>query len=154
FGGLPATGALARTATNIRAGAQTPLAGIIHAVTLLAVLLFAAPLASHIPLSVLAAILFVVAWNMGEWAEIPEIVRHAYADFAGWSTTFALAVCADRTGAVEVGMVLAALMFVRRVARTTTVTRVTPEYIESGRAHRLQNHPIPSGVAVYRIHGP
>src|SRR5690606_23641740 len=101
----------ARTATNIRAGAETPVAGIIHALTLLAVLVFAAPLASHIPLPVLAAILFVVAWNMGEWAEIPEIVKHAYADIAVWLTTFALTVFADLTVAVEVGMVLAALMF-------------------------------------------
>lgn len=154
FGGLPATGALARTATNIRAGALTPVAGMIHALTLLAVLLFAAPLAAHIPLPVLAAILFVVAWNMGEWAEIPEIFKHAYADIAVWLTTFTLTVFADLTVAVEVGMVLAALMFIRRVARTTTVTRVTPEYIESGRAHSLQTHPIPSGVALYRIHGP
>ncbi len=154
FGGLPATGALARTATNIRAGAETPVAGIIHSLTLLAVLLFAAPLAALIPLPVLAAILFVVAWNMGEWAEIPEIVKHAYADIAVWLVTFTLTVFADLTVAVEVGMVLAALMFIRRVARTTTVTRVTPEYIEAGRAHSLQNHPIPPGVAIYRIHGP
>lgn len=154
FGGLPATGALARTATNIRAGARTPVAGIVHAVTLLAILLVAAPLAALVPLPVLAAILFVVAWNMGEWGEIPEIARHAYADILVWLTTFALTVLADLTVAVEVGMVLAALMFIRRVARTTTVMRVTPEYIASGRPHSLQDAVIPPGVAMYRIQGP
>jgi SulP family sulfate permease len=154
FGGLPATGALARTATNIRSGARTPVAGMVHAVTLLGVLLFAAPLAAYVPLPVLAAILFVVAWNMGEWREIPEIVKHSKTDVAVWLTTFLLTVLADLTVAVEVGMVLAALLFIHRVARTTTVSRVTPEYIEAGRVHVLQDKKIPDGVVIYRIHGP
>jgi len=154
FGGLPATGALARTATNIRSGARTPIAGIIHALTLLAVLLFGARFAAFVPMPVLAAILFLVAWNMGEWREIPEILKHTYADILVWLVTFALTVVADLTVAVEVGMVMAALLFIRRVSRTTTVSRVTPEYIESGRPHILQDKIIPDYVAIFRIHGP
>ncbi len=154
FGGLPATGALARTATNIRSGARSPVAGIVHALTLLGVLSFGAGLASFVPLPVLAAILFVVAWNMGEWREIREIFKQTYADVLVWLATFLLTVLADLTVAVEVGMVMAALMFIRRVTRTTTVSRVTPAYIESGRPHILQDKAIPDYVAIFRIHGP
>jgi SulP family sulfate permease len=154
FGGLPATGAIARTATNIRAGARTPVSGMIHAVTLLVVLLVAAPLASYIPMPVLAAILLMVSWNMGEWHEIPKLLRLTKTDIAVWSVTFALTVFADLTLAVEVGMILAALTFIRRVATTTSVARVTPEFIEQGRAHTLQGHAIPSYAIVYKIHGP
>jgi len=154
FGGLPATGALARTATNIRSGARTPVAGITHAVTLLAVLLFGADLAAYVPLTVLAAILFVVAWNMGEWREIREITKQTYADILVWLATFMLTVFADLTVAVEVGMVMAALLFIRRVTATTTVSRVTADYIESGRPHILQDKTIPDYVAIFRIHGP
>lgn len=154
FGGLPATGALARTATNIRSGARTPVAGMVHAVTLLAVLLFGASLASYVPLAVLSAILFVVAWNMGEWHEVREILKHSYTDILVWLTTFLLTLLADLTVAVEVGMVLAALLFIRRVTRTTTVSRVTRDYIEAGRPHILQDKEIPDYVAIFRIHGP
>lgn len=154
FGGLPATGALARTATNIRSGARTPVAGMTHAITLLVVLLFGAKLAGYVPLSVLAAILFIVAWNMGEWREIGEITKQSYTDIVVWLVTFVLTVVADLTVAVEVGMAMAALLFIRRVARTTTVSRVTREYIESGRAHILQDKDIPDYVAIFRIHGP
>jgi sulfate permease, SulP family len=154
FGGLPATGAIARTATNIRSGAQTPLAGMIHALTLLAVLLFAAPLAKHIPLPVLAAILLVVAYNMGEWAEIPSILRLSKPDISVWLITFLLTVFADLTIAVEAGMILAALLYIRKVTATTTVTEVTPEYIEAGKEHVLQGKDIPDGVKIFRIHGP
>jgi SulP family sulfate permease len=134
FGGLPATGAIARTATNVRSGARTPVAGMVHAVTLLAILLFAAPLARHIPLAVLAAILFVVAYNMGEWGEIPQLLRMTKTDISVWLVTFALTVFADLTIAVEVGMVLAALLFIRRVSDTTTVELVTDDELEAGRA--------------------
>ena len=154
FGGLPATGAIARTATNIRAGAKSPVSGMIHAVTLLGVLLYGASLAALVPLPVLAAILFVVAWNMGEWGEIGQIFKTSYADITVWFATFALTVLADLTVAVEVGMVLAALLFIRRVASTTTVTRVTHAYIEAGRKHILQDKTIPDYVAIFRIHGP
>ncbi len=154
FGGLPATGALARTATNIRSGARSPVSGIIHAFTLLGVLLFGARLAAYVPLPVLAAILFVVAWNMGEWLEIGEVFKQSYADIAVWTATFLLTVLADLTVAVEVGMVLAALLYIRRVAQTTTVSRVTHAYIEAGRPHILQDKVIPDYVAIFRIHGP
>jgi SulP family sulfate permease len=154
FGGLPATGALARTATNIRSGARSPVAGMVHALTLLLVLLFGARLAAYVPLPVLAAILFVVAWNMGEWLEIGEVFKQSYADIMVWTATFLLTVLADLTVAVEVGMVLAALLFIRRVASTTTVSRVTDAYIEAGRPHILQDKVIPDYVAIFRIHGP
>jgi sulfate permease, SulP family len=154
FGGLPATGAIARTATSIRSGARTPVAGMVHAVTLLVVLLAAAPLASHIPLAVLAAILMVVAWNMGEWREIPDLLRLTRTDISVWAVTFLLTVLADLTVAVEAGMILAALLYIRRVSQTTTVTRVTPQDVEDGRAHVLQGKDIPPYVAVFRIHGP
>ena len=154
FGGLPATGAIARTATNIRSGARTPAAGMIHALTLLVVLLAAAPLARHIPMAVLAAILLVVSWNMGEWHEIPKLLRLTKTDISVWLVTFTLTVVADLTIAVEVGMVLAALLFIRRVAATTTVSMVTPDYVEAGRAHILQDKTIPPYVTIFRIHGP
>jgi len=154
FGGLPATGAIARTATNIRSGAKTPVAGIIHAVTLLAILVFAAPLARFIPLAVLAAILMVVSYNMGEWKEIPQMLKLSKADISVWFITFALTVFADLTIAVEFGMILAALMFIRKVALTTTVSRVTREYIVDGHVHSLQGKTIPDNAVVFRIHGP
>jgi SulP family sulfate permease len=153
-GGLPATGAIARTATNIRSGARTPAAGMIHAVTLLVILLVAAPFASRIPMPLLAAILFVVAWNMGEWREVPSLLRQTRADVAIWVATFALTVFADLTVAVEVGMIIAALMFVRRVSHTTTVSRVTGEYLTEGRQHVLHGKDIPDDVAIFRVHGP
>ena len=154
FGGLPATGAIARTATSIRAGARTPVAGMVHALTLLGVLLVAAPLAGHIPLAVLAAILMIVAYDMGEWAEIPEVVKLGRAETAVWLITFGLTVFADLTVAVEAGMILAVLLYIHRVTSTTTVSEVTAEYVEGGLAHSLQVHPIPEGAAVFRIHGP
>jgi SulP family sulfate permease len=154
FGGLPATGAIARTATNVRSGAKTPMAGMIHSLTLLAIVLFAAPLVKNVPLAALAAILLIVAYNMGEWREIPEILKLSAADIAVWLITVTLTVIADLTFAVEVGMVLAALMFIRKVSRTTTVTRVTKDYVEDSRKHILQGKDIPPYATVYRIHGP
>jgi SulP family sulfate permease len=91
---------------------------------------------------------------MGEWREIRDITRQTYTDVLVWLATFVLTVVADLTVAVEVGMVMAALLFIRRVTRTTTVSRVTPEYIESGRPHILQDKAIPDYVAIFRIHGP
>src|SRR5262249_16135334 len=129
FGGLPATGAIARTATNIRSGAKTPVAGMVHALTLLAIVVFAAPLARFIPLSVLAAILLMVAYNMGEWQEIPELLKQSKFEIAAWLVTFLLTVFADLTVAVEAGMILAVLVFIRKVTQTTTVSEVTAEYI-------------------------
>jgi sulfate permease, SulP family len=154
FGGLPATGAIARTATNVRSGAKTPVAGIIHALTLAFILLYAAPLAAMVPMSVLAAILLVVAYNMGEWREIPELWKQGWTDRLVWLVTFALTVLADLTVAVEAGMILAALLFIGRVAATTTVTRVSPEYIGRGQVHSLQDKSIPEYVSIVRIQGP
>jgi len=153
-GGLPATGAIARTATNIRSGARTPIAGLVHALTLLVVLLVAAPLAGAIPMAVLAAILLVVAWNMGEWDEIPELLRLTKTDIAVWVATFALTVFADLTVAVEVGMVLAALLFIRRVADTTRVTAVTDDELEDSRIHSLTPHDLPDYMRLFRVEGP
>jgi SulP family sulfate permease len=154
FGGLPATGAIARTATNIRAGAQTPVAGMIHALTLLAILLFAAPLVSYVPMAALAGILLVVAYNMGEWREIPQLLKLTKTDISIWLVTFALTVFADLTVAVEAGMILAALLFISRVAATTTVSQVTEDYVEDGRMHILQDKDIPYYATIFRIHGP
>lgn len=154
FGGLPATGAIARTATNIRSGAKTPVAGMIHALTLLTVVMFAAPLARFIPLSVLAAILLVVSYNMGEWREIPELLKLPRLEVATWLITFLLTVFADLTIAVEAGMILAALVFIRKVTTTTTVSEVTADYIHEGHVHILQHKEIPSYVSIFRIHGP
>jgi SulP family sulfate permease len=154
FGGIPATGAIARTATNIRSGARTPIAGMVHALTLLAILLVAAPLARFVPLATLAAVLFVVAWNMGEWREIGSILKLSPADIAVWFATFALTVFADLTVAVGVGMALAALLYIYRIAETTTVSAVTLEYLEDGMAHSLQGKDIPPHTTILRIHGP
>jgi len=154
FGGLPATGALARTATNIRTGGKTPVAGIVHAMTLLAVLLFAAPLAQFVPMAVLAGILMVVAYTMGEWKEIPQLLRLTKPEISVWLLTFLLTVFADLTVAVEAGMILSVLLFIRSVAATTTVSRVTEDYVRDGVAHALQDKDIPSYVAIYRIAGP
>ena len=154
FGGIPATGAIARTATNVRSGARSPVAGMTHALTLLIILLVAAPVARFIPLATLAAVLFVVAYNMGEWREIGIIVRLSKTDIAVWAATFSLTVLADLTVAVEVGMSLAALLYIYRIAETTSVAPVTDEYIEDGRAHILQDKQVPPYVTILRIHGP
>jgi SulP family sulfate permease len=153
-GGIPVTGAIARTATNVRSGGRTPVSGVVHALTLVAIVLVAAPLARFVPLATLAAVLFVVSWNMGEWKEIGAIWKLDWADRSVWMTTFALTVAADLTVAVEVGVVLAALLYIRRVADTTTVSRVTPQYIEEGHSHVLQGKDVPPYVTILRIHGP
>ncbi len=154
FGGLPATGAIARTATSIRSGAQSPMAGIIHSLTLLCVLLFAAKYTSFIPMASLAGILLVVAYNMGEWREIPQLLKLTKTDISVWLVTFLLTVFADLTVAVEAGMILAALLFITRVANTTTVSQVTDDYVEDGRIHILQDKDIPYYATIFRIHGP
>ena len=161
FGGLPATGAIARTATNVRSGGRTPVAGMIHALTLLAILLFGARLAGHVPMAVLAAILFVVASNMGEWHEIPLLLRQTKTDVSVWLATFALTVFADLTVAVEVGMILAALLYIRRVVEhddggsgDAEVPGGGPRAHPAGQAHpRLRDdppHPRPVPVRRHR----
>jgi SulP family sulfate permease len=117
-------------------------------------LLVAAPLARFIPLATLAAVLFVVAYNMGEWKEIGVILRLSRADIVVWLATFALTVLADLTIAVQVGMLLAALLYIYRVSQTTTVATVTEEYVEDGRVHILQDKQVPPYVSILRIHGP
>jgi sulfate permease, SulP family len=153
-GGTPVTGAIARTGTNFRSGAKTPVAGLIHAFTLLGIVLVFAPLAKFVPLATLAAVLLFVAYNIGEWHEIGTILRLDLAPKSVWLITFILTVVADLTVAVEVGMSLAALLYIKRVAETTTVSIVTPDYIEKGRPHILQDKPLPPYVTILRIHGP
>jgi SulP family sulfate permease len=138
----------------VRSGAKTPVAGIIHSLTLLVIILFAAPLVKDVPLAALAAILIMVAYNMGDWEEIPEILKLSSADIAIWLVTLTLTVVTDLTFAVEFGMILAALTFIRKVSRTTTVTRVTRDYVADSRVHVLQGKDIPDYAVVYRVHGP
>jgi SulP family sulfate permease len=153
-GGIPVTGAIARTGTNVRAGARSPVASMVHSLTLLAIVMVCAPLAKSIPLATLAAILLVVAYRIGEWREIAAILRLDKTAIAVWLVTFTLTVCADLTVAVEVGMALAALLYIYRISQTTTVSLVTPEEVEGGRAHVLQDKDVPPYVTILRIHGP
>ena len=154
FGGFAATGAIARTATNIRNGATSPLAGITHAATLVAVLLFLAPLAAGIPLAVLAAILFVVAWNMSEARHFAHLMKTApRADRAILLITFVLTVFADLVVAVNVGMILAILHFLRRMAETVETQPADEDELRAELArHGLP--PLPRGLLVYEIAGP
>jgi SulP family sulfate permease len=153
FGGLPATGAIARTATNIRSGARTPIAGIVHSLTLLLVLLFAAPLARYIPMAVLAAILFVVSYNMGHWSETVRLLQTRKTSVAVWMVTFGLTVMADLTTAVEFGMILAALTFIRDVANTTSVSAVDEDYLSKLKLHLLHDKHIPEYAEVFSVQG-
>ena len=153
-GGIPVTGAIARTATNFRSGARTPVSALVHAATLLLIVMVLAPLATAIPLATLAAVLFVVAYNMGEWKEIGAIWRLEWADKSVWLITFALTVMADLTMAVEVGVALAALLYIHRVTDTTIVSTLSQEDIEDGRVHILQDRDVPSDVTILRILGP
>lgn len=122
FGGLPATGAIARTATNVRAGATSPISGIVHALTLLIIVLVAAPLAKHIPLATLSAILLVVAINMGEWESFRTLHKYPRSDSAVLVVTFLLTVIFDLTLAVEIGMFIAIFSFIRRITALTSVS--------------------------------
>ena len=154
FGGIPVTGAIARTATNVRYGARSPIAGVVHSLTLLVIVVGFARYAGYIPIAVLAGVLLVVAYKIGEWREIGSILRLDKADRAVWLVTFGLTVVADLTLAVEVGMALAALLYIYRVSQTTTVSLITPHYIDEGRAHILQDKAVPPYVTILRIHGP
>lgn len=144
FGGIPATGTIARTVTNVRAGARTPIAGIVHAFTLLLLLLLAAPLALHIPLAALAGILLFVAWNMGEWREFKRLPRFSLAYRTTLLGTFLLTVIFDLTVAVEVGLVLACLFFIYRMSQLFSV-RPLPA---------VQAAAVPAGVQVFELFGP
>jgi len=153
FGGIAATGAIARTATNVKNGGRSPVAGIIHAITLLLVILVAAPLARFIPLATLSAVLIVVAYNMGEWHQFVRLRRWPKSDAAVFLTAFALTVLIDLTAAVEVGMVLAAILFIKRISETTQITAVDGASETEGSQHSLVGKKIPEGVMVYRVFG-
>ena len=153
FGGIPATGAIARTATNIRSGARTPVAGITHALTLLIIILVAAPLAKFIPLATLSAVLMVVAYNMGEWHHFTRLAKWPKSDSAVFLATFALTILIDLTVAVQVGMVLAAVLFIKRISETTQITAVDETTETEGAHHSLIGKEIPEGVMVYRVFG-
>ena len=146
FGGMPATGTIARTTTNVRAGAKTPIAGVVHSITLLAIVLVAAPLASNVPLAALAAILLFVAWNMGEWREFPRLRHFSFQYRTVMLSTFLLTVIVDLTVAVEMGMVLAALFFIYRVSSLTTIEQVTDSSLP-------EDLSVPPGTVAYRIYG-
>jgi SulP family sulfate permease len=157
FGGIPATGAIARTMTNINNGGRTPVAGIIHAVTLLLIMLFLGDLTRHIPMACLAGVLTVVAYNMSEWRNFRSLVRGGRAGAAVLGATFLLTVVFDLTIAIEIGLLLAAVLFLKRISEVSTVSRfgreVTgAEYVEgSVDTDKLE---LPAGVEVYEIEGP
>ena len=154
FGGFAATGAIARTATNVRNGATSPLAGIIHAITLIAVLLFLAPLALHIPLAALAAILFVVAWNMSEVKHFAHLLKTApIADRLILVITFVLTVFADLVVAVNVGVILAILHFIRRMSDAVETLPVDETELHTELARHGIQH-LPPDLLVYEIAGP
>jgi SulP family sulfate permease len=153
FGGIAATGAIARTATNVKSGARTPVAGIVHAATLLAIILVAAPLAKYIPLATLSAVLVNVALHMGEWHNFARLPKWPASDAAVFLSAFILTVVVDLTVAVEIGLVLAAVLFIKRVSETTQITAVDETTETEGSQHSLVGREIPDGVMVYRIFG-
>ena len=156
FGGIPATGAIARTATNVRNGGRTPVSGIVHAITLLAITLFLGKWAALIPMAVLGAILLLVAWHMSEWQRFRALFKAPRSDVIVLVLTFALTVVVDLVVAIEVGMVLAAFLFMRRMAEVTNVgvlTRELEDETGGGAAPALGGR-LPRGVVVYEINGP
>jgi SulP family sulfate permease len=159
FGGIPATGAIARTATNVKNGGRTPVAGMTHALTLLLITLFFGQWAALIPMATLAAVLVVVAYHMSEWRTFRSELRSPKSDVAVLLTTFVLTVLVDLTVAIEVGIVLAALLFMRRMAEVTNVSAITRELDDPGDvyatdANAVRRRAIPKGVEVYEINGP
>ena len=157
FGGIPATGAIARTATNVKNGGRTPVAGIVHALTILTITLFFGRWAALIPMSALAAILLVVAYHMSEWRVFRAELTSPKSDVAVLLVTFALTVFVDLTIAIEVGMVLAAFLFMKRMAEVTNVTAITNDVREEEEeldVNATANFAVPRGVEVYEINGP
>ena len=157
FGGIPATGAIARTMTNINNGGRTPISGIIHAVVLLAIFLFLMPLAQYIPMACLAGVLVIVSYNMSEWRTFRSLLRNPRSDVAVLLITFLLTVIIGLTVAIEVGLVIACLLFMRRVMETTEISVITDE-IDPSRESDMETKDehliIPQGVEVYEINGP
>ncbi|HTK81763.1 MAG TPA: SulP family inorganic anion transporter [Bacteroidota bacterium] len=157
FGGIPATGAIARTATNIRNGGRTPVAGIVHALTLFLIMLFFGRWATLIPLSALAAILIVVSYNMSEWRSFKAMMKSPRSDVLVLISTFVLTVVFDLTVAIEVGIVLSVFLFIRRMALVTNVgviTRELEDEEEDDDPNAIDKRTIPAGVEVYEINGP
>ncbi len=156
FGGIPATGAIARTMTNIRSGGKTPVAGIIHALVLLLLLLFLGKLARLVPLATLSGILIIVAYNMSEWRSFKGLFRNTRSDVAVLLTTFLLTVFIDLTVAIQFGLILAVILFVKRVSETTHI-EVLKREVEDERSHvsdEEESLEIPHGVEVFQIKGP
>jgi SulP family sulfate permease len=153
FGGIAATGAIARTATNVKSGGRTPVAGIVHAFTLLGIILVAAPLAKFIPLATLSAVLVNVALHMGEWHNFARLPKWPVCDTAVFLSAFGLTVVVDLTVAVEVGMVLAAILFIKRSSETTQIMAVDESTETEGSHHSLIGKEVPEGVMVYRMMG-
>lgn len=157
FGGIPATGAIARTMTNINNGGKTPIAGIIHAIVLLLILLFFMPLAQYIPMSCLAGVLIIVAYNMSEWRTFKALLKNPKADVVVLVVTFLLTVIFDLVVAIQMGLVVAAIMFMKRVADSTSIS-VARENInlteDLGPEFKDENIVIPKGIEVYEIDGP
>ena len=153
FGGIAATSAIARTATNVKSGARSPIAGVIHALTLLVIVLAAAPLAKFIPLATLSALLVNVALHMGEWHNFGRLPKWPLCDTAVFLAAFGLTVIVDLTVAVEIGMVLAAILFIKRSSETTQIMAVDESTETEGSHHSLVGKEIPHGVLVYRIFG-
>lgn len=158
FLGIPATGAIARTATNIKSGGRTPVAALVHSVTLLAIVLFAGQWAALIPMPSLAAVLVVVAYNMSEWRTVARLMRSPKSDVAVLVTTFLLTVVIDLTVAVQVGVVLAAFLFLQRMASVTQVSVITEELEEAhaetyATQRSVDRRVVPAGVQVFEIHG-
>lgn len=157
FGGIPATGAIARTATNIRNGGRTPIAGVVHSLTLLAIVLVLGSVVTLIPLAALAAILVVVAYNMSEWRSFRSLLRSPRSDVIVLITTFLLTVLLDLTVAIEIGLLLAVLLFMRRMIAVTNVGVITRELDDTDvddDANSISRRVIPPGVEVFEINGP
>jgi SulP family sulfate permease len=154
FGGIPATGAIARTATNIKNGGRTPIAGMMHAITVLLITLFFGRWAGLIPMATLAGILIIVAYQMSEWRVFRAELTSPRSDVVVLLATFGLTVFVDLTVAIEVGMVLAAFLFMRRMASLATVRQVPSEMLEEEAGDDLQTQLVPRGVDVYEINGP
>jgi len=157
FGGIPATGAIARTATNVKNGGRTPVAGIIHAITLLLIMLFFGSYAKLIPMATLAAILIIVAYNMSEWHSFRSVLKSPKSDVIVLLTTFFLTVIFDLTIAIEIGMVLSVLLFMKRMAEVSNVSVVTRELVdedEKDDPNAISKKQIPDEVEVFEINGP
>lgn len=157
FGGIPATGAIARTATNIKNGGRTPVAGIIHSITLLLIMLFFGSYAKLIPMATLAAILVIVSYNMSEWHAFKSLLKSPRSDVIVLLTTFFLTVIFDLTIAIEIGMILAVLLFMKRMAEVSNISIITRELEdeeEKADPNSIEKRIVPEGVEVFEINGP